>query len=207
MGTTGTRPKTAARLNLNRSRIVDAALAIVDREGLEAVTIRAVAAELGAAPMSLYRHVESKTQLYDLMLEHVVKTLAPPGPPHATWRTDLAEASRHARAVLRRHPEWIPLLRKLAPKAAASGIYARIGAGMNEEGLAASRKGDAIASLVAFTLGFVLVERLIAPPRAEASSASFAEGSLDRAYEFGLDALVAGMVPGVAAGTRRLSTD
>lgn len=91
-----------AAQKLNQSMIVDAALAVADREGLERVSMRKVAAELGAAPMGLYRHVASKTALLDSMLARVVeRSFAMPGNP--------AVAAREARRTLRAHPNWLPL--------------------------------------------------------------------------------------------------
>src|SRR5687768_86463 len=56
---------------LNLPRIVDAAVALADREGLGALSMRRVAAELGVGTMSLYRHVPGKGELLDLMLDKV----------------------------------------------------------------------------------------------------------------------------------------
>jgi len=57
---------------LTRDQIVSAAIAVVDREGLEALSMRKLAAELGVGPMSLYYHVPDKSALYDLILDAIM---------------------------------------------------------------------------------------------------------------------------------------
>jgi AcrR family transcriptional regulator len=81
---------------------VAAAIAVADREGLEAVSMARVAAEAGAAPMSLYRHVASKDELLDLMTDTAW------GPPRdisgETWRDKLSAWAWGMRDALQKHP-------------------------------------------------------------------------------------------------------
>ncbi|MQY27485.1 TetR/AcrR family transcriptional regulator [Nocardia aurantia] len=74
---------------LSRQKILDAALAIADAEGADAITMRRVATEVGArTPMALYRYVGSKDGLVDLMLDAVYGEIALPE-PSGRWRTDV----------------------------------------------------------------------------------------------------------------------
>ena len=98
----GGRPASRAR-RLDRSDIVDAAVAIADVEGTEAVSMRRIAKELQVGAMSLYWHVESKMDLHQLMLDSVqaeIETAAPSG----DWRADLTVYARNIRAAMHRHP-------------------------------------------------------------------------------------------------------
>lgn len=88
-------------------QIVRAAIEIADAEGLDALSMRRVAADLGSGTASLYRYVASRDELLDLMIDAVHGEAAPP-PPSGDWRTDLAGVARHARATLLRHP-WLGL--------------------------------------------------------------------------------------------------
>lgn len=88
-------------------QIVRAAIKIADTEGLAALSMRRVAAELGSGTASLYRYVASRDELLDLMIDAVRGEAAPP-PLSGDWRTDLAHVARHARATLLRHP-WLGL--------------------------------------------------------------------------------------------------
>jgi DNA-binding transcriptional regulator YhcF (GntR family) len=91
---------------LTRARIVAAAIAIADAEGLDALSMRGVAARVGASTMSTYRHVANKDELVVLMADAAYGELGYP-PPHPTgWRERLERAGRTLWAVYRRHP-WL----------------------------------------------------------------------------------------------------
>jgi DNA-binding transcriptional regulator YhcF (GntR family) len=89
---------------LSRERIVRVAIGIADAEGLEAVSMRRIAAELGAATMSLYRHVADKDELVVLMADEVLTEEALPADPPPGWRARLELASRLQWRAYRRHP-------------------------------------------------------------------------------------------------------
>jgi AcrR family transcriptional regulator len=88
--------------SLSRAEIVDAAIAVADAEGAEAVSMRRIAQVLRAGTMSLYWHVANKEQLLDLMLDTLVAETEVPK-PSGDWRADLRELARSRRAMLRRH--------------------------------------------------------------------------------------------------------
>ena len=92
----------------SRGQIAVAAVAIADREGIDAVSMRRVAAQIGTKATSLYRYVRSKDELLALMVEQV---MADAGVPEAAgdWRERLREIAYHTRAVLKRHP-WLIML-------------------------------------------------------------------------------------------------
>jgi AcrR family transcriptional regulator len=93
-----------AKQPLTRARIVDAALEVADAEGLQAVSIRRVAARLGVQPMSLYSHIPSKDDLVALMLDEVSGQLLIPEPVPAQWREALRQSARRAFAAYVAHP-------------------------------------------------------------------------------------------------------
>jgi AcrR family transcriptional regulator len=106
---------------LDRARIITAAIQLADAEGLEALTMRKLAAMLGVSPMSLYRHVARKEDLVDLMLDQVVSEHDLTGLPTGDWRSDLNVLAREQRAAALRHP-WsiVPVARpSLGPHAIA----------------------------------------------------------------------------------------
>ncbi|PXX69364.1 TetR family transcriptional regulator [Nocardia tenerifensis] len=90
---------------LDRRRIVEAAIAIADSEGLEAVSMRRIGAQLNHSAMSLYRHVGNKTDLFELMYDEVLGELDLSG-EGGGWRTRLTELTRGYRRLHLRHP-WI----------------------------------------------------------------------------------------------------
>ncbi|WP_327711888.1 TetR/AcrR family transcriptional regulator [Streptomyces sp. NBC_00464] len=92
----------------SRADIADAAVRIADAEGLDAVSMRKVAAELGCGTMSLYNYVPRKEDLYELMLDAVSAGYDYPE-PSGDWRADLLALAHQARGMMRRHT-WVPRL-------------------------------------------------------------------------------------------------
>jgi AcrR family transcriptional regulator len=91
----------------SREAIAAAALKIADTEGFEAVTMRRIAAELGAGTMTLYHYVRNKDELTILMSEAIMSEIVIPDDELPDgWREGLAEIARRTRRVFTRHP-WI----------------------------------------------------------------------------------------------------
>jgi AcrR family transcriptional regulator len=104
---TGRRPSRGPKPGLTLDRIVEAAIRIADTEGLEAVSMRRVAAELGTGTMSLYRYVPGKAELLDLMFDRVQRPTEDPADlGDGTWRSALEAMARATLALYRRHP-WL----------------------------------------------------------------------------------------------------
>ncbi|MET9888228.1 TetR/AcrR family transcriptional regulator C-terminal domain-containing protein [Streptomyces sp. NPDC006430] len=139
-------------------RIVATAIAIADAEGLPALSMRRVAADLGSGTASLYRYVAGRDELVDLMID-TVHGEDPLPAPTGDWRADLSHVARQLRTVLLRHP-WLgselpgrptlgpnSLRRMEACLAAASALTPDI-----------SRAVDAVEAVLAYTLGAVGTE-------------------------------------------------
>ncbi|MEV0127176.1 TetR/AcrR family transcriptional regulator [Dactylosporangium sp. NPDC050688] len=100
-----TRPGKGPKPGLTLDRIVQAGVRVAATEGLGAVSMGRVAAELGAATMSLYRYVTAKNELLDLMVDAAIGP-PPAAPPGEGWREGMLRFARTHLAALRRHP-WI----------------------------------------------------------------------------------------------------
>jgi AcrR family transcriptional regulator len=100
------RPEPAGRRpRFSREQIAAAALAIADAEGFEAVSMRKIAAALGAGTMSLYRYIATKSDLMALLDDALLgEALVPEGEMPTGWREALAAVARRTRATLLRHP-------------------------------------------------------------------------------------------------------
>ncbi|MEV7052454.1 TetR/AcrR family transcriptional regulator [Streptomyces anulatus] len=109
---TGERPSRGPKPGLTLDRIVTAAVAVADAEGLAAVSMRRLSTELGTGTMSLYRYVPGKAELLDLMLDRVLgeplptDTEHPVEAPPADWRASIDVMARTYLDNLRRHP-WL----------------------------------------------------------------------------------------------------
>ncbi|MEU5282682.1 TetR/AcrR family transcriptional regulator [Streptomyces sp. NPDC020755] len=109
---TGDRPSRGPKPGLSLDRIVTAAIAVADAEGLAAVSMRRLSTELGTGTMSLYRYVPGKAELLDLMLDRVLgeplptDTEHPVEAPPADWRASIDAMARTYLNNLRAHP-WL----------------------------------------------------------------------------------------------------
>lgn len=142
-----------------REEVTEAAIAIADAEGFDAVTIRAVAARLGAGVMSLYSYVPDKQTLVHDMVERVGGELELPREPSGDWRADIHLVAGRQRAMFHRHPWLITALSHRQPLGPATLAYLEFALGALEPtGLPARRCLEAVALLTGFTLNFVRTE-------------------------------------------------
>ena len=88
---------------LSRVRILGTAMALADEGGVESLSMRKIALELGVVPMALYKHVANKDELLDGLVDVVVGEIDPPL-PDADWKTTIRERALSARRALLRHP-------------------------------------------------------------------------------------------------------
>ncbi|MEV8423107.1 TetR/AcrR family transcriptional regulator [Streptomyces niveus] len=110
------RPERAARgprPAYTRAEIAAVAVRIADDDGLDAVSMRRVAGELGCGTMSLYNYVPRKEDLYELMVDLVADEHELPERPSGDWRADLTGLAHGSRAIMRRHP-WMSRLMSAA---------------------------------------------------------------------------------------------
>ncbi|MEU7074492.1 TetR/AcrR family transcriptional regulator [Streptomyces narbonensis] len=93
----------------SRSDIVAAAVRVADADGIDAVSMRRLAADIGCGTMSLYNYVPRKEDLYELMVDAVsaeYELSEPLGTSGGDWRADMIDMGRQARGILHRHP-WV----------------------------------------------------------------------------------------------------
>jgi AcrR family transcriptional regulator len=100
------RRKSARRAPLSNERVLAAAVEFVDRHGVEALSMRKLAQELGVEAMSLYNHVASKGDILDGIVEAVANEIELP-PAGADWREAIRQAMTSAHAAFLRH-RWAP---------------------------------------------------------------------------------------------------
>jgi AcrR family transcriptional regulator len=94
------------RTPLSKARVLDAAVALADEGGVDALSMRRIAQTLGVVPMALYKHVANKNELLDGMIDAVVGEIDPPA-AGADWKTAIRMRVLSARRMLLRHP-WAP---------------------------------------------------------------------------------------------------
>jgi AcrR family transcriptional regulator len=145
---------------LSRARIVATAIEVADAEGLPAVTLRRVAAELGGGPMRLYRFVESKDELLDLMVDAAYGEIDV-GPPAGDWRAGLRAIANNTQAVAVRHP-WLVGLLGAHPPYGPNGLRLteHALAVLAGRGLDAATITRAVSAVFAYVIGYVQLEFL-----------------------------------------------
>jgi AcrR family transcriptional regulator len=106
----------ARQRGLGRDAIVRAAIAVADEGGVQALTMAAVARQLGSyTPMALYRYVSSKDGLTDLMLDQVAGEIALPAEPGPDWRADLRSIAFASWDMVMRHTWFAQLVHARPP--------------------------------------------------------------------------------------------
>src|SRR5215470_321255 len=152
------RPEPEQHKRPTRDDIVATAIDLADAEGLQAVSIRRVAATLRTRPMGLYSHIVRKDDLLDLMLDRVLGELLVDQLPH-DWRQALRAIAQHTRAAARRHP-WIVGALGQRPTIGPNGMRHREQSVAAVAGLDADlfRKGALLEAVDAYTIGHVTME-------------------------------------------------
>ncbi|GAB3974124.1 hypothetical protein GCM10029978_054960 [Actinoallomurus acanthiterrae] len=169
-----------ARRGLTRGEIIDATWDLAAQRGLTAVTMRAVAEQLGVTPMALYRHVGDKQGLLDGLVERLLGEIPEPDPA-LPWRERLRELAAGIRAVARAHPDLFPLLfHRPAVTAAARRPRDAAYAALHEAGLTGDDAVRAERLLSTFILGFAASE----------AGGRFAHLNADAEFGYFADAIV-----------------
>ncbi|MEY9877144.1 AcrR family transcriptional regulator [Streptacidiphilus sp. MAP12-33] len=144
--------------SLSVESVVGAAVALADAEGLESVSMRRIAAELGVGTMSLYRYVETKDDLLDLMIDHVMGEGERP-PRERDWRGELRGIALRYRGLVLRHP-WVlgasASRPPLGPNVLDNGE--RMMAAMDGQGIGIDAMARFGGTVMAYVRGFVMGE-------------------------------------------------
>lgn len=145
------------RRTLTRDRVVAEALAIISADGAQALSMRAIAGRLGVVPGALYRHVRSKEQLYDLVLDAVIAEVDCATEPSAPWAARVASLAHRLRAALESHPGIAALLKARDPVSPASLTLAEAFlAPLSAAGLPGHQAALAFRLVYDYTAGFAL---------------------------------------------------
>jgi AcrR family transcriptional regulator len=169
---------------ISREAIVKAAVDLLDREGLAALSMRRLGDELGAGAASLYWHVGSKDGLLDLVLDEIIGEQQVPDPDPARWQEQLKEVARHQRRVSLRHPYVVRISIGRIPMGPNALVYSeRVLAILRAGGLPPRLAVQGYLALITTVNGFTVdetgVEDSGAPDRDPAHLAEAAEMARD----------------------------
>jgi TetR/AcrR family transcriptional regulator, tetracycline repressor protein len=208
---------TKSRERLSRDRVIDAALQVMDAEGLDAVTMRRVAREVGVEAMSLYNHVEDKDDLLRGICDRVMRGFEYPQET-GDWVERCKAGARAWRSLLQAHPDMMRLfaethgpdlssLDSLRPTEFAMALLREIGLSDRDTVQAFHAFGGYIQGFVMMEGGSIKGQEAHGAAMADAGAAIpadvfpvlhavgryFAECSADEQFEFGLDLMVRGL--------------
>lgn len=147
---------------LDRERITEATVRLLDAEGLAKFSMRRLAGELGVTAMSVYWYVDTKDDLLELALDHVYGALEIPDTDAADgtdWQTQLRELAAMYRELLVRHPWISPLVGNYLNVGPNSLLFSRaVQQVIARTGLSLARQRGAVQSVFQFVYGYGTIE-------------------------------------------------
>jgi AcrR family transcriptional regulator len=150
-----------ARPRLSRDRVLEAAVALADVHGIEALSMRKLGEQLGVEAMSLYKHVANKDDLLDAMVDSVFAEIDL-AVGQADWRASVRARAVSVRAVLARHAWAVPLMqsRTNPGPSTLTHLDALIGV-LRRAGFSVVLTAHALSALDAYVYGFAMQERAL----------------------------------------------
>ncbi len=164
-------PARGARAPLSKQRVLQAAVALAERDGIESLTMRKLADELGAGAMSLYHYVPNKEQLLDGMVDIVFSEIELPS-TDVDWKTALRRRAISTREVLNRHRWAVGLMEsRLTPGPASFALHNAVLGCLREGGFSIEMTIQAYSVQDAYIYGFALQEKSLPFDNAEEGAA------------------------------------
>jgi TetR/AcrR family transcriptional regulator, tetracycline repressor protein len=176
MSSSATPPHRTAgqRAGLSREAVLASARRVADDEGVDRLTMRRLAAELGVAPNALYTYYPDKEALLDALVDDLLGGVEAGDPDQGDWRDGLVRVMDASRRLLLAHPRLVPLFLArpgLGPNATRLGeISFRL---LRRGGLEGDRAVEAFRVLLTYSLGFAAFQA----PRLQADTAARAEAA------------------------------
>ncbi len=153
------------RARLNRERVLSAAVAIADEAGVESLTMRKLAKDLGVEAMSLYNHVANKEDMLDGMVEIVFGEIEPPR-AGADWRAEMRRRAISTRDALSRHRWAVGLMEsRMSPGPANVGLHDAVLGCLRAAGFSVEMAVHAYSVQDSYIYGFALQEKGFAVQR------------------------------------------
>jgi AcrR family transcriptional regulator len=165
-----TDPNAERRVRLSRDRVLRAAIALADANGIESLSMRKLGVELGIEAMSLYNHVANKSDLLDGMIDSVFGEIELPS-GGTDWRTAMRRRAISARQVMSRHPWAIGLMEsRTTPGPATLRHHDAVIGTLRGAGFSVELAAHAFSALDSYIYGFALQEASLPFHTAEESA-------------------------------------
>lgn len=198
-------------MQLTRKRIIAAAMELIERDGVEAISMRRLATELGCGVMSLYNHVPSKSALLDGVADAVMSGIEVNSVPGPGWEEQVRAQARAFRQIARAHPRCTMVVVSRPPASASMVRPVETAlASLRAAGFGGQDAVRIVRAFVAYIIGSLLREVGVAPglgdddetgehrphlraaefPQVTVLITKLSRSDPDADFEFGLDLLV-----------------
>ena len=145
---------------LNREVVIEAALDLIDSEGLGALNLRKLAARMGISSMTPYHYFDDKADLLAAMVGYAMAPLANDLDPNLLWDKQIDAAMRDLHKTLTRHPGVVELVIAESDTLRLDEFRQSLIATLQKAGLSRGRSADMLRSLTSYILGYTLLDRL-----------------------------------------------
>lgn len=194
----------ASHSQLTRDDVVRAAMGLADAEGLDGLSMRRLALELGVTPMALYRHVTNKDELLAEVVDVLLRDAGLPRAAPDDWRGWLAGAAQQLRGLLLAHPGALGVFcrQPVTTPAFLERMHEGLGR-LRSAGFEHERAVQAYAAVHTYTIGFCSLTAARSEgrhaPQAAPVEVDVAAFTSEAQFGFGLDAILAGLASELAA--------
>lgn len=145
---------------LSRAVVIEAALDLVDSDGLAALNLRKLATRLGVSAMTPYSYFADKADLLTAMLEYALEPLAGDLDTGGPWDQQLGTAMTDLHRVLERHPGVVELILAESDAVRLEEFRQRLIEVLEQAGLTRKAAADALRTLTSYILGYTLLQRV-----------------------------------------------
>jgi AcrR family transcriptional regulator len=182
MTTSAERTRRGPKSTLRRETVIEAALDLVDTDGLAALNLRKLAGRLGISAMTPYHYFDDKADLLSAMVGHALAPLAGDLDPKLPWDKQIDDAMHDLHHALELHPGVVELIIAESEGARLDDFRQGLITTLQHAGLSRKRSADVLRSLTSYIVGYTLLNRL--------RPASRGHGGPPDSFECGLEMMM-----------------
>jgi len=154
------RGRRGPKSTLSRETVIEAALDLVDTDGLPALNLRRLAGRLGISAMTPYHYFDDKADLLTAMVVHALAPLAGDLDPNVGWDKQINDAMHDLHDILERHPGVVELIMAESETARLDDFRQGLITTLRNAGLSRTRSADVLRSLTSYIFGYAVLSRL-----------------------------------------------
>ena len=158
--TSDARRRRGPKPTLSREKVIEAALDLVDSEGLPALNLRKLAGRMGISAMTPYHYFEDKADLLSAMVGHALAPLASDLDPNLDWDDQIDAAMHDFHDTLKHHPGMVELIITEADTVRLDDFRQALITTLQKAGLSRAHSADVLRSLTSYILGYSLLNRM-----------------------------------------------